>query len=92
MKRKFEVEFFVTATIILDEAVINVVDDEWRSQLYNLNTPEEIAQHIAYNMLANGVHLKSLDGWGDQPNENAEIEMWPNWENEDCKEIIEEPK
>ena len=53
--------------------VIAVVDDEWRSQLYDLQTSGEIAKHIAYNLFFNGFSLSELDGWADQPNERARI-------------------
>jgi hypothetical protein len=59
--------------LTLDEQVISVVDDEWRSQLYNLHTPEDIAEHIAYNLIFNGGYLSDLDGWADQPDSNAKL-------------------
>jgi hypothetical protein len=73
-KRRFRVDFGVRGSLVieLDEKVISVVDDIWRSQLYDLHTPEEIAGHVAYN-LANGSRLSQLDGWADQPDENAKI-------------------
>ena len=86
MKRRFEVEFsdeygfdvIDTAVIELDQAVIDAVNDDWRDQLYDLNTPEEIAEHIAYNLFVNNVGLSQLDGWADQPNENARIIKYPD--------------
>ncbi len=72
-KRQFKIEFAGTATIELDDQVIDVVDDEWRSSLYNLHTPEEIAEHIAYNFIFNIDRLSSLDGWADQPDSNARL-------------------
>ena len=72
-KRTFKIEFTGSATIELDEQVIDVVDDEWRSQLYNLHTPEEIAGHIAYNLIFNSGGLSMLDGWADQPDSNARL-------------------
>jgi hypothetical protein len=73
-KRRFRVDFGDRGDLIieLDEKVISVVDDVWRSQLYDLHTPEEIAGHIAAN-LAEGSRLSRLDGWADQPDENARI-------------------
>jgi len=80
MKRKFLVEFNGQVEIELDDEVINVVDDEWRSQLYDLKTPEEIARHIGYNLVINQWNLSNLDGWADQPNSNARVISEPNWE------------
>ena len=72
-KRTFKIEFSGSATLELDDQVIDVVDDEWRSGLYNLHTPEEIAEHIAYNFIFNTDRLSSLDGWADQPDTNARL-------------------
>jgi hypothetical protein len=74
VKRKFHVGFGDRGSIVieLDEKVISVVDDVWRSQLYDLHTSEEIAAHIAAN-LVKGFRLSRLDGWADQPDENARI-------------------
>jgi Ser-tRNA(Ala) deacylase AlaX len=80
MKHRFEVQFEGTAIIELDDKVISVVDDEWRSQLYDLHTPVDIAEHIAYNLVINGVGLSNLDGWADQENDNAKIISPPDWE------------
>jgi hypothetical protein len=73
MKRTFEIELTGTATVELDDQVIQVVDDEWRAALYPLHTPEEIAQHVAYNLIVNNARLSQLDGWADQPNTNARV-------------------
>ena len=72
-KRSFEVSFEFDAMIELDDNVIDVVDDEWRSQLYDLHTPEDIAEHIAFNLVINNGKLSSLDGWADQPDDNAKL-------------------
>ena len=72
-KRYFEIRLDGWAVIELDDQVIDVVDDDWRSQLYQLYTPEEIAEHIAYNLLINKWPLSSLDGWANQPDTNARI-------------------
>ena len=72
-ERYFEIRIDGWAVIKLDDAVIDVVDDDWRSQFYNLHTPEEIAEHIGYNLLVNRWPLSSLDGWADQPDTNAVI-------------------
>jgi len=71
-KRKFCVTATIEVELELDDQVIDVVDDEWRAVLYNLNTPEEIAEHIALNLLE-GASLSQLDGWADQESSNARI-------------------
>jgi len=81
-KLKFTVVFEVTAEIELDEMVISVVNDEWRSVLYPLHTEEEIAEHIAYNLVHNHASLSQLDGWADQPDSNANL-ISEEWELEE---------
>ena len=82
--RKFHVEIEIYgegvgyAIIELHPKVIEAVDDSWREMLYNLNTPEEIAEHIAYNMIENRAKLSQLDGWADLPNSYANILEWPD--------------
>lgn len=88
MKRKFEVTFTVTAKIELDEAVITAVDDEWRSQFYNLRDVQDIAEHIAYNLLQ-GNDLSRLDGWADQPDKNAVL-LDEEWELDEVEVINED--
>lgn len=73
MKRKFEVEMRVLAVVELDDAVIEAVDDEWRSMFYKLHTPEDIAEHIAYNLIINKWPLSSLDGWANLPDDFAKL-------------------
>lgn len=79
-ERTFDIELHGTATVVIDDAVIAAVDDDWRSSLYNLHTPEEIARHIAYNLIVNGIHLSSMDGWADQDNSKARTEGVTQWE------------
>jgi hypothetical protein len=80
MKHIFSIELSGTATVEIDDQAIQVVDDDWRESLYNLRTPEEIARHIAYNLIVNNARLSQLDGWADQPDDNAKITESPEWE------------
>jgi hypothetical protein len=89
-KRRFSVSFSGSVVIDLDDAVIEAVDDEWRSQFYTLKTPEEIAEHIVFNMVANKWPLSYLDGWADQPDENAELVEPPEWGTFKAEEIAGE--
>ena len=70
MTRTFTITFEGCITLKLEEAVIAAVDDDWRASLYDLTTPEEIAEHIAFNLLR-GWKLHQLDGWANQPDSNA---------------------
>ena len=50
------------------ERVTGPKGDEWRAQLYNLRTEEDVLAHLAYNALANGCeNATMLDGWADLP-------------------------
>lgn len=79
-KRRFNVTLTGYAYIELDDDVIDVVDEEWRGCFYNLHSAEQIAQHIAYNLIVNEVPLSILDGWADQPDSNARILEFVDWD------------
>lgn len=77
---KFPIKAVVDATLELDQIVFDTVDDEWRSCFYDLQTEEDIVNHIGYNMLHNGLCLSEMDGFADLPNcaailHNVEWEM-----------------
>ena len=84
-KKKFEIIIWGRTVIELDDRVIDAVDDEWREHLYNLNTPEDIAEHIAYNLVINNARLTMLDGWADQDDSYAKVleTDWDDWDTED---------
>src|SRR5258706_1482596 len=84
-KRIFDFSFNVYGKIEVDDDVINVVDDAWRKELYDLETPEEIIEMIARCMLQ-GADLSSLDGWANQPDKNARI-IDNNWELDEINEL-----
>jgi hypothetical protein len=86
-KRYFRVRVYGEAIVKLDQNVIDIVDDDWRESLYDLNTPEEIAGMIGYNMMCNKYSLSGLDGWADQPDSNAQFLRYPAWEVEDVIEV-----
>lgn len=90
-KRRFRLSFGAwggliddSAVIELDDRVIEAVDDEWRAVFCDLHTPEDIAKHVGFNLIFNLAPLSSLDGWADQPDSNARVLHWPDW---DCLEI-----
>lgn len=61
--------------ISINDEVMNAVDnDEWREMFYgSLTTPDEIAEHIAYNIIVNDAGLSMLDGFANFPDEYAKI-------------------
>jgi len=77
--RQFRITLEGEAVLELDDAVIEAVDDEWRSHFYRLHSASSIAEHIAYNLIINHVSLNDLDGWADQPDERAFVLVDPDW-------------
>ena len=71
---KFNITFTVHATVEIDQDVIDAMDDDWREQFYNLNTPEDIAGHIGRNLIL-GSRLSMLDGFADQSDTGATLEI-----------------
>lgn len=70
--RKFMITYTGEIEVEIDDAVISVVDDEWRSVFYDLFTPEEIAEHVGLN-LADGATLTQLDGFAALENDMARV-------------------
>ena len=61
--------------IEIEDDVIKAVDDEWRSKFYDLKTPQEVAEHVAYNIIVNDTGLSQLDGFANFPDQHARILM-----------------
>ena len=72
-KRTFTVTFEGQFVIELDDAVIDAVDADWRANLYDLETTEEIVEMVGLNMAIDKRRLSQLDGWADQSDDNAKI-------------------
>ena len=79
MSRKFLMTIETDIEIELEDEVIDVVDDAWREELYDLDGAEEIVEHVALNMVVNNCNLSQLDGWANQPDKNARITLNPDW-------------
>lgn len=62
---KFKVTHEVTVEVEVDEDVIKeATSEDWRKSFYNLHTPEDVAEHLAYNCVANCVEdVTVLDGF-----------------------------
>lgn len=68
-RRKFLVQFSVEVEV--EQALLDsVLTDEWRSQMYNFHTPEQVAGHLAFNFIQ-GTELTSIDGYADQDPKRA---------------------
>jgi hypothetical protein len=66
-------EIHFDGVILIEDEVIKAVDDEWRKIFYDLKTPQEIAEHIAYNQIVNDAGLSRLDGFANFPDSYSVI-------------------
>ena len=58
------------------ERVTGPDGDEWRSQIYNLESEDDVLKHLAYNCAVNGAKNASLlDGWADLPAEAVAMQI-----------------
>lgn len=93
LMRRFKVVKVVTVEISIDQRVLDdVLTDEWRASFYKLYTRQDVAQHLAYNLMQ-GRDLHTLDGFADQPDERARLRD-VSWEEapeglEDVEEVKE---
>ena len=52
------------------ERVVGPEGDEWRSQFYDFWTVEDVAEHLAFNAVTNGItDISRLEGWADCPSQ-----------------------
>jgi hypothetical protein len=84
----FKVTFTVTATIELNPEVLAQADDEWKRSFYDIDTPEDVAEMIAYNMIK-GKSLSCMDGFANLPDEYAKFKKYPDYEVESSEKEIE---
>ena len=62
---RFKVTHEVTVELEIDDKVIKeATSEEWKKSFYDLKTPEDVAEHIAYNAVANDIRdVTVLDGF-----------------------------
>lgn len=71
---RFEVRITVTVEIEIADAVLaRHQDGPWAAHFYGLNTPELIAEHLAYNLAIKGRDLSDLDGFADRTDNEARV-------------------
>ena len=67
--RRFVVEFAVT--IDVKQEIIDIaMSDDWRKTFYDLKSPTEVAEFLAFNLMRN-IDLTQLDGFADRANDEA---------------------
>lgn len=67
MPKTFKRTVTISVEIEIDQTRCREINDEWRSRFYDLRTIDDIASHLAFN-LVQGRSLQSLDGfalWGE---------------------------
>lgn len=77
--KKFNVAFIVAVDVEVEESLIEeVLKPDWAADFYDLQTPEAVARHLAYNYLRNRVGVKVLDGFAHRPGDDVAYsnEVW----------------
>lgn len=77
MKKTFTVEMNCVIDISIDESVLKRVAD--KSMPYDFASEQDIANHIAYNMVVNQACLSLMDGFADMDDNLAQID-YIDWE------------
>ena len=73
----YDIEFTVKARIKINNNVFNQVDDDFKTQFYDLNTDADVVEMIAYNLLQ-GRGLSRLDGFANLPDKFAVWIQYPD--------------
>lgn len=67
MTARFRVSITTTIEIAIDDAIVALCGDAaWVRDFYGLGTPEEIAEHLAYNVGLRYRSVSRLDGFADR--------------------------
>ena len=79
---KFEVIATVTLAMEISDDIIALHKDEhWVKSLYNLDTPEKIAEHLAFNCGLHQRDVPRLDGFSDRTNDDVKADItWTEYE------------
>src|SRR4051812_26320465 len=75
-KKKYRIVVTVSKNVTVEFDASIMPDDEWRSHFYNsIHTPANLAEHLAYNYVANDIDkLSSLDGFADKKDSQVRFE------------------
>jgi len=75
----FDVEVFFADDEVWERCVNNT--DNWQGTFYPLTTKEDVAEHLAYNFIANGIDkINRLEGWADLKGDEAEFRTIDYWQ------------
>jgi hypothetical protein len=68
----------VTTTVeitVADELLALSQDTAWVRDFYGLDTPELVAEHLAWNIGLNGRELSRLDGFADRDDADVRVQV-----------------
>ena len=69
-----EVAIAIKDRSVIDRCVNN--EDGWRDHFYDLETEQDVLNHLAYNCVSNGIERANrLDGWADLPDSAATMRV-----------------
>ena len=73
MSKKHRFRVTVSRMVEIEFNASIMPDDEWRKHFYSsIQTPQDLAEHLAFNYVVNGVEkLTDLDGFADQKDSYA---------------------
>lgn len=84
-RKRFAIEVVTTLMLDLDDRL--TPDDDWRRHFYDIRTLQGVAEHVAYNVVANGARrINQLDGFADRDESTCEIVHIESHVDE-CREI-----
>ena len=84
-RTKLQVVYTTYASIDINKKVFEQVDEEWKKTFYNLESKEEIIEHVTTNLLR-GFKLSQMEGFADLPDSYAKL-MDVDYEKEMIDEI-----
>lgn len=82
MKRKYDIQVTVTATIEIDDEVLDdAMSESWQKQFWPVHRREDVVEHVGFNMLRE-CPLSMIDGFAHMKDEQARIVSkvdWSDW-------------
>lgn len=82
MSKKYKFHVTVSCRVEVEFNASIMPDDDWRKQFYpSIRRPQDLAEHFAYNAVANGItNLSQLDGFADRNDRLMKITECGSWE------------
>ncbi|KSV16461.1 hypothetical protein DA01_03595 [Dehalococcoides mccartyi] len=85
--KKFRMVIETEIEIEIEDVAFDIVNEDWKNCFFDLDGEEEIAKHIALNMVINDRKLSQLEGWYGLRGDNARITLKPDWAVPSIEEI-----